>query len=145
MTPLFPILGKLKAIFAAMMVMVLVVSQVGMSQAMAAMPDHGHGNDITRSSSMQVPSVSLDKSSDVARDSASGNTVPEHTNPMVGDGHVDFSHDDQGNHCAALCMSGLLPFDLAISAPLATDLKFSRVSTFGLPNAVAGLKRPPRT
>lgn len=144
MTPLFPIFGKLKAIFAATMVMVLVVSQVGMSQAMAAMPDDGHGNDITRSSNMQVLSVSFDKSPHAASNSASENTVLAHSDPMVDDGHADFGHDDQGNHCAALCMSALLPFDFAISAPLSTDLKFSRVGTFGLPNVVSGLKRPPR-
>ncbi len=144
MQTILSILGKFRFIAAAVMVLVLVVSQIGMSHAMAVTPDRGlsHGvNHCVQLQTASYPTNHFDELHSIDKVTAAAN----HLSKMPNGGTMDFDHDEQGNHCAALCVSAILPANFVLSAGLVKDVKFGQTHTVGLSNAQAGLKRPPRT
>ena len=138
-------LDKIRSISAVMMVFVLVVSQIGMSHAMAAMPDQGSNHAVGHSAKAHTEVHSgnqLDELHSSVRAAKSGS---DYVGKMPNEGKVGFELDEQGNHCAALCVSAMLPANLVLSAGSVKNPKFGQTHTFGLSNILAGLKRPPRT
>ena len=139
------ILGKFRTSAAAVMVLMLVVSQIGMSHAMAAMPDRGPSHAVNHSANTQSASDSANQPDEIHVSVKVAKAASDHIGEIPADGSIDFDHSEQGHECAAVCASAMMPNNVMLSDRLAKDAKFSQAHTFGLSNALAGLKRPPRT
>ena len=139
------ILGKFRTIAAAVMVLMLVVSQIGMSHAMAAMPDQGPSNAGSHSANTHSASYSANQPDDIHVSAKVAKAASDHIGEIPAVGAIDFDHSEQGHECAAVCVSAMMPDNAMLSDRLAKDAKFNQEHTFGLSNALAGLKRPPRT
>ena len=128
--------SKLKPMWVGFIAVVLVLSQIAMSHAMASMPNHGvHSQVVTLSISVDHPKSS--NSYDLAL-----------IDMTISDHNIDMGnaiHDEQSSHCVALCMTALVPLEGSILEPLSTGIKYLDQCQVYISEKFVALKRPPRT